>query len=637
VSGIVGLLQHDGRPVDQTAIEAMLAATAHRGPDGSRLWHGGRIAVGCNRLATSSRSDADAPLAERDLVLAADARLDNRDALARTLGLAERSPGDGALILAAYRRWGEDCLRHLLGDFAFAIWDAGRQTLFCARDHFGVKPFYYHAGARAFAFASETKALFALDLVPRRIDERRIADYLVGLIEDPASTIHADVACLPPRHSLKVTQAGVTTQPYWQVEPGAPPEGNAADELRAIFAEAVRCRLEGDDPIGAMLSGGLDSSSIACLAAPMLSEEKRGRPRTFSLVFDETPAWNERPFIEAVLAKGGFDPLFIDCDDYDPFADADGLLDEQGGVFLATGLAVTRRLYRAAAAEGVRVLLDGHGGDEVISHGHGRLHELARAGRWLKLWREAAGASGTGARRSRVFDAYFKRYGPVRSLRHVRRAAARAIGRSKPSTGGRANWIRLVAPDLAARTDLAERSHAARAAEAAASGDEQTRHAWLLAAPRVGRSFAVLDHVAAAAGIEPRYPFWDKRLVEFCLSLPSDEKLRDGWSRSILRRAMEGILPASIQWRRDKLDFGPHIVRGMLGANRDLLDRIIRGRDGDLGAFVDRGEAALAYERILANPGGADGRDVQAVWRTTMLALWLSREGGRSTRVAAAA
>jgi asparagine synthase (glutamine-hydrolysing) len=638
VSGLVGILHHDGRPVDQTALDRMLAAIAHRGPDGSASHHGGRISLASNHLGTSSQATEAPLLTDRDLTLAADVRLDNRDELALTLGLPKGSTSDAALIVGAYRRWGEDCPGHLLGDFAFALWDAGRQTLFCARDHFGVKPFYYHADNRGFAFASEMKALLTLPQVPRRIDEKRIADFLVALIDDAGSTIYTDIACLPPRHSLMVTQAGVVLRAYWHLEPGTPPAGDAAEQLRAIFAEAVGCRLRGGDAIGAMLSGGLDSSSIACVAAPILMNERRAPLRTFSLVFDKTPELSERQFIEAVLSKGGFDPVFIDSDHYDPFADADGLLAIQGSVYLAPGLAVSRRLYQAAAQNGIRALLDGHGGDEVISHGHGRLHELARAGRWLALWREASGASSTfGKSRWPVFGAYFKHYGPARSVQRARRLAARALGRGPPTADEHPRWSRMVNPDLLARTDLVERYGAMRKAEATATKSEQTRHAWLLDAPRVSKSFAVLDHAAAASGVEPRYPFWDKRLVELCLSLPSDEKLRDGWARSILRRAMAGILPASVQWRRDKLDFGPHIVRGMLTRHRELLHQVIHEGSGDLGAFVERSEVAAAYARIVAKPDAFDGYDVQVVWRATMLALWLRRIGHGSEGISAAA
>jgi asparagine synthase (glutamine-hydrolysing) len=194
----------------------------------------------------------------------------------------------------------------------------------------------------------------------------------------------------------------------------------------------------------------------------------------------------------------------------------------------------------------------------------------------------------------------------------------------------------LVNPELAARTNLIERYRMARAVEAEVAGSEQLRHARLLCAPRVSQSFGVLDRAAAAAGIEPRYPFWDKRLVEYCLSLPSDQKLRDGWSRSILRRAMEGLLPASVQWRRDKLDFGPHMVRGLI-RHRDMLHRIIYGSGDGLGDFVDLAEVAAAYERVAANPAAVDGNDVQTVWRTTMLALWLHTVGHASEGKSAAA
>ena len=623
MSGIAGILHYDESPIADTALNSMLRTIGHRGPNSSAMWLCGRIGVGCN--STLPESSTNAPiLVDRGLVLAADVRLDNRGELASTLGLPEKSTTDSALIQAAYRRWGEECPQHLLGDFAFALWDCRRERLFCARDHFGVKPFYYYSDSRRFAFASEMKALFALVDVPRRIDEARIADYLVALMDDAGSTVYTSVRRLPARHLLTVSRVGPQLRPYWQLEPGVAPGGDPAEQLRAIFAEAVRCRLRSAAPVGAMLSGGLDSSSIACAAAPVLLKAKQAPLKTFSLVFDKTPAWGERPFIEAVLAKGGFDPFFIDCDDYDPFSNFDRLLFEQDGLFHAPGLAVSRRLYHAAAEQGVVVLLDGHGGDEVISQGYGRLHELARAHRWFALWREMSGVSAIyGNSRWSLFSSYLTFYGFGKSLRRVRRLATRTFSRGRSAE--RRKWCRFVNPDLVKRTDLPERYRAAQAADKEVRGSEQLRHAQLLGAPAVSQAFGVLDHTAVAAGIEPRYPFWDKRLVEFCLSLPSDEKLRDGWSRSILRRAMEGVLPPAVQWRRDKVNFGPAIAHGMLTRHRDLLQEIIYENRGSVGVYIDLGEVAAAYERIAKKPEVADGLDIQMVWQTTMLALWLGQ------------
>lgn len=641
MSAIAGIVRSGERAADPAPAQ-MLRAMIHRSPDGSAVRHLGRASLGHGLLRTVPEGQPEVlPLSDGHLTLTADARLDNRGDLIVALGLTGgRSVSDAAIILAAYRRWGEACPEHLLGDFAFALWDGERDLLFCARDHFGVKPFYFHAGASAFVFASEIKALFAVD-VPRRIDEARIADYLVGLVEDSQSTLYADIRRLPPRHSLTVTATGLRLREYWRLDPTAAATGaDLAEQFRDLFTTAVRCRLRSVLPPGGMLSGGLDSSSIACVAAPIVdAREGRAFP-TLSLVFDKTPAWNERPFIEAVLARGGFDPSFVPADDYAPFADLDRILAEQEGVFLAPGLGITRRLYSAAADRGIRVLLDGHGGDEVVSHGLGRLHELARTHRWLALWGEARGVAGTyGEPTWRVFASYLERYGPSRRLAKARRTGVRALRRLRSGnqpTETRPGWSRFVNPDLAAKTDLAAR-YARNRMEAEVMGSERGQHAWYLSSGRLPHAFEVLDRAAAAAGIEPRYPFWDKRLVEFCLSLPSEAKLKGGWTRLILRQAMEGILPPAVQWRRDKLDFGPHVIRGMRVHHAALLDRVINGDACGVGGYVDLPQVAAAYRRIVELGERADGNDVKAVSRTVGLALWFEQLGRAPARAAAAA
>ena len=640
MSAIAGILSADGRPADSAALQRMLAAMAHRSPDGSAAWHDGSVALGHGLLRTLPEArSATLPLIEGDLTVTADVRLDNRDELIAALALDARPLSDAALILAAYRRWGDDCPAHLLGDFAFAIWDSGRQRLFCARDHLGVKPFYYHAGTNGFAFASEIKALFAFDGVPRNLNEARVADFLVGMVADAQSTLYADVLRLPPHHSLTVSAAGIVLRSYWRLESAAPiPGDDLVERFRELLTAAVRCRLVGPGRVGAMLSGGLDSSSIAAVAAPMV-EGTGGPPlATLSVVFDRTPAWSERPFIEAVLAHCKFDPSFIASDDVAPFADLDRMLVEQEGAFLAPGLAISRQLYSAARERGIRVLLDGHGGDEVVSHGYGRLHELARAHRWFALWREASGVSRTyGSKPWHIFRAYLSLYAPLRRLPFWRAAsrglrAARLTGEGTARPGS-TDWIN---PDLAARTDLATRYRAQRRLEAEATVSEQARQLLFLSSGMVPHAFEVLDRAAAAAGVEPRYPFWDKRLVEFCLGLPSEAKLKDGWSRLILRRAMEGILPSAVQWRRDKLDFAPHLIRGMLAHHGELLEHLLVDDGEGVGSFVDLGAVTASYRRIVEREAAADGNDVQMVWRTIVLAFWLRQMNPTRTTAAAA-
>lgn len=635
MSGVAGIVHVDhGRPASAGDIQQMLSRMRHRARDGSSWWTDGSVALGHAWLDTTGE-DGPGPLtmAGGRLAITADCRLDNRDELLARLGLRDRSIADAVLIMRAYLKWGEACPAYLQGDFAFALWDDERQALFCARDHFGVKPFYYHSTGRRFAFASEIGPILALDGVGRRLSEHQISGFLAGLPDDPQATPYAEIFRLPARHSVTVADRQVVLRRYWQIEPSQrPPRADAAEEFRHLFAQSVENRMRGTRAVGAMLSGGLDSSSIACIAGMRAAAKRNPKLKTFSLVFDKGSSMDEKPFIDAVLDGSPLDPTLIAVGNYAPFAEFERILEEQEGTFLAPGLSLTRDLYRTAGATGVKVLLDGHGGDEVVSQGHGHLHELANAGRWIELWRELHSAANTyGEGMLSLYFKFLTIYGPAWRIARMRAIAKRLAGklRHRPARGPRAAWAGLVNPDLARRTDLAERFHRSGYMPAAVSASEALTHRWLLSTGLVPHAFEVLDKAAANFGVEPRYPFWDKPLVEFCLALPGEEKLKDGFGRHVLRRAMQGVLPPDVQWRRDKIDFTANLVKGMLGNHRELLDRLLTSDSERIAAYVNLPEVNAVYERMLRQPERATLPDVQHVWRSVSLSLWLRQvEGG---------
>ena len=264
MSGIAGLYQITGQ-LDSSLIERMASIMAHRGPDGIAHWqneasnHG--IALGhCSLITTPEAENETLPLhsAACGLTLTCDARLDNRaeliaelsDELQRLQVLAEppqvlAAPlqdeivGDGALILASYLRWGEDCAAHLLGDFAFALWDENQQRLFCARDHVGAKPFYYHhAPGALFAFGSEIKAIFELPDVPRARSEKRIAEYLIFAFADYENTFYEEIMRLPAAHTLTVSRDAFKVQRYWGFARGADAAGYFGCRMRCAFSRS---------------------------------------------------------------------------------------------------------------------------------------------------------------------------------------------------------------------------------------------------------------------------------------------------------------------------------------------------------------------------------------------------------------
>ncbi|HEX2781685.1 MAG TPA: asparagine synthase-related protein, partial [Gemmatimonadaceae bacterium] len=266
MSGIVGMFHLDGRPASPEAVAAMSRAIAHRGIDDAGQACRGPVGLAQRMsVVTPESRDEMQPLSRdgRAVLLVADARIDNRAELTSALGLdPRRAVTDAELILRAWERWRDHCPARLVGDFAFALWDGQAERLFCARDAMGVRPFYYHASSRLFAFASEAKALFVLPEVSREIDPLQVARFVEGIVDDRDGSFFRAVRRLPAAHALTVDAAGLRIVRYWRPDPAREVRYSHADDyadaFRELFAEAVQARLRSVHPVGAALSGGLD-------------------------------------------------------------------------------------------------------------------------------------------------------------------------------------------------------------------------------------------------------------------------------------------------------------------------------------------------------------------------------------------
>jgi asparagine synthase (glutamine-hydrolysing) len=605
----------------------MVESVAHRGPDRGDVWSEGPVGFGHRMLWTTPESLHDRlPLVNKtgDLILTADARIDNRDELIAALdatGRRREEITDSELILAAYERWGERCPERLLGDFAFAIWDRRRKALFCARDHMGVKPLYYHRSDRAFVFASEIKGILCVPEVPHRLNEVRVADYLVPTLEDKEITFYQGILRLPPAHRMIVDRDEVRIEPYWSLDPYRKVRYSSdveyAEAFREIFTEAVRCRLRCAFPVGSLLSGGLDSSAIVCTARKLLPPDYR--LRTFSVIFDEMPQCDERPFIDAVLAGGGLEPHYVHGDRLSPLADLDRVFHHQDEAFFAPNLFMTWAVHGAAHQQDIRVLLDGQDGDSTVSHGLAYLPELARKGRWITLAAEVNGLTGfLGCSPKTILRRLV--IGPL-APEPVRQAWRKLHGRKGSPWADNT----IVSSDFARRIGLADRFQALGAKDrsrlARTSREEHRRN---LTTGVVPFALEGLDRIATAFSIESRYPFFDKRLVEFCLALPPEQKLNQGWTRAVLRRAMTNILPTKVQWRENKANLSPNFNRSLLAFERELLEEVILNDPQAIEEYVNVPALRETYHRYAS--WGMDS-DAMHVWRAITLAIWLRRTG----------
>ncbi|ARV58398.1 asparagine synthase (glutamine-hydrolyzing) [Nostocales cyanobacterium HT-58-2] len=667
MSGIMGIYCLNGRFVDSADLKWMADILMHRGPDGADTWVYDSIGFGHRMLWTTPESLLEKlPLVNQtgDLVITSDARIDNRDELISQLQFDNCPPEkitDSELILAAYEKWGEQCSQHLLGDFAFAIWDKRKQSLFCARDHFGIKPFYYYYQAdNIFVFASEIKGLLCLQQVPRQLNEVRIADYLALMMEDKVITIYQDILRLPPAHSMVVSQSGVRSWSYWSLdlhhEIQLDSDEAYAEEFRKIFTEAVNCRLRSAFPIVSHLSGGLDSSAVTCVARDLLTQDGT-ELHTISSIFDKITECDERPYINVVLKQGGFIPHYVHGDESGPLSNLDEIFQYEDEALIGPSHFYPWQLNRAVKELGLRISLDGFDGDTTVSHGIMRLTELARQGDWEFFILETKAVAqnfdipphtlfrGHGlpylkdlAKRWR-WIAFFKavqqihkHFGGSRKrliLQHGLKPLIQAVGqwwqrrqhKQDKSVNSVAPQIPLVNRIFAERIALDERIQ--KLGGSPKQPQSVREEQWLtLNQGLFTYTLELMDQYAAIFSLETRHPFMDKRLIEFCLALPSEQKLYGGWGRIVMRRALEGILPEEVQWRGGKADLSPNFNDGLLNRDRQLLEEVVRNKLGRLENYINLDFFQEAYQRLLLESHTISDQDCMVVWQAIILASW---------------
>lgn len=681
MSGIAGTYHLSGRPADREEVGRMVQTMAHRGPDRTGVWASGAVGVGHCALHVTPESLYEAlPLVYGDghTVLTSDLRLDNREELIARLDMepAGASPiTDAEIVLAAYEKWGEECISELLGDFALAIWDGQERKLLLARDHFGVKQLYYvHIPGVLLAFASEPKALLALPPVSEDLDEVYLANLLALNLKglDLETTIHRQVKRLPPAHVITVDDDGLRKRQYWKLE--EPEELRlASDEeyaeaFREVFEEAVRCRTRSAFPIATELSGGLDSSFVACLARDHSLERGLGAVHAISLTFEKFPNTDEQPFIEKVLATGGFTPHFVPTDDLGPLSCLEEVFQIMDDPSWAGGAhAYIHARTKVAADAGARVLLTGYDGDSVVGHGYEYLSELADEGRWDVFAHEASmiakRCQGTTYRQS-IHDAFaspngvFRAYGEPylqwcadhghyakfaqatysisRHLQIPQRVTYRAHWRrllsSRRALEGRRREQRPTKPqlpgiplldkDFVARTGVGRQDAAEPTLLAPRPQSLRERHLAFFQSSKTGYSLEGVGLNAAGLGLEVRHPFMDKRLLEFCVSLPSNQRLRDGWPRMIQRRAMAGVVPDAVRWRAGKARVTAPFFHGLLEVDRALLIQLTDDL-GLLEEYVDTHTLVrLRDEALQTNGAGMDPRAVAIVGHIGAVAHW---------------
>lgn len=627
MSGIVGYLNLDSQPVDRALLDKMVDVLAHRGPDGVKVWNEDIIGLGHRMLWTTPESLREIlPLQSGNLTITADARIDNRDELLRQLDFGGRKStdiADSEIILEAYRKWGDDCPDKLIGDFAFSIWDASQQKLFCARDYFGVKPFYYyHAPHRFFAFASEIKGLLCLPDVPKEINDVMIAEYLSFAFEDESITFYDNIYRLPPAHVLTVQNGAMRIRQYWDLDPTYELKLGSDDEYaeryQELFTESVRARMRSAFPIGSMLSGGLDSSSIACTARDLRRENGSELLPTFSGIYEHRLECDEREYMAAVHDGGGFEPHFTFLDHLSPLNNLEHYLEHIDQPYYAPNLFASAALWQTAKQQKVRVLLEGFMGDQVISNGDTYLVELARKLQLHKLFKQinALEEQGLVDSSKQFVWSYIKQVSikpriPASILQKWHNL--RGWEALKPQVN------KFINPTFAQKTDLSTLLES-RHYHQPLSNSARIMHYFDISSGSNTIGLETISHTAQGMGLEIRLPFTDKRLVEFCLAIPAQQKLSDGWPRMIVRRGMRDVLPEAIRWRNNKANMSSNFAGGLLDFDQAKMKDILFQDSDMLDTYINLPKLQEIYRRFVVHGGVNDGNTLFSI---IVLATWL--------------
>lgn len=622
MSGIAGILNLDGRPADPVLLRRMTDILAHRGPDGEGLWIQGPVGLGHRMLHTTPESlQEKQPLADEtgNLCLTLDGRVDNREELRAALeakGANLRSDTDAELVLRAYELLGEECPKQILGDFAFAIWDGRNQQLFCARDILGIKPFYYYTDGRTFLFASELRQLFEDPTVPRVSNEGMIGEYLAMAVTSQEETLYRGILRLPQAHVLVVHPSKIRKQRYWDVDPAREiRHGNDeeyAQEFLEIFKEAVRCRLRSHKAVGAHLSGGLDSSSVVCVAQSLYREGQVADPgfETFSLVFPGLRC-DETAYIRHVTRMWDVKSNAVEPEDPRASCYADHVHRYHDFLSAPNG-EMHNPLMALAQQKGIRVLLTGVGGDRWLTGGLRHHADLLRRFRILDLIRQSRFDSQVLSHDGDPMSSSFiiVRYGLWPLLpRPVQRAVKWALSRER---NGVPRWI---SPEFARQIQLSKRLRGEESAGQRFPTLVQKELSLYLTSGWSSLGRESLERYGSWFGIEQRHPFLDRRVIEYALALPEEQRWRRDQTRFVHRHAMRGLLPEIVRQRLTTADFS-HVYPEALHAEggEHLFDSLAIASVG----WVDGVQARLMYRHMATRYTRAEGD-----YSTYILPLWM--------------
>ncbi len=597
--GIAGQYCFDGAAPDTKLLSVMSERLAHRGPDGEGTHISGPVALTHRRLAIIDLSDEGLqPMTNEDgtLWLVFNGEIYNFVELREELienGHRFHSKSDTEVILHAYEEWGHKCLNRFNGMWAFALWDGPRQELFCARDRFGIKPFYYTRTGDSFLFASEIKALLAHPAVGTKPDDSTLGTYLAwGVLDHSERTMFDGILQLRAAHAMVVTKDGAQAPfRYWDVKVNAEirsavPDAEVASRLLSLLHDATRIHLRSDVAVGTCLSGGIDSSALTTIINSLIREEAPAgvgaRQKTFSVVFSDK-RFDESRYIDKIVAATGVDAHRTEPSPEMLWDDIDQLVYMQDEPFGSLSIYAQYCVMRLAR-EQIKVVLDGQGADELLA-GY-----LAYQGSYIRGLFHSFHAL-TGLREI------------IGSLTHHRGFFHSAIQQL---------FVRKARRGLLKCTTPAIDRYGGRL-------DEVLHRE--LTCTNLPALLHYEDRNAMAFSIESRVPYLDVRFVEYVASLPLNQKIRNGITKIALRSAILGIVPESIRCRMDKMGFVTPEEVWMKEALRPFVLELLSSAEFNERPYWDADEVVRNYLSFL------EGKSAYSpeVWRIVCAELWLRK------------
>ncbi|MGG3571880.1 asparagine synthase-related protein [Bacillus gobiensis] len=557
MSAILGLVHFNQEPVSPFQSSEFMTRLLPFPADVTQTWHDHNVFLGCHaQWITPESIEERLPYhdEERELVITSDSILDNREELFEKLQIkASDQPliTDSKLILLAYAKWGENSPKHLLGDFAYIIWDIKKKKIFGARDMLGCRTLYYYKDLNRFAFCTLIEPLFSLDYIQREWNKEWLAEFLAlsRMYEstDVHATLYKDIRQIPPAHSMTVTTEGLQLKRYGRLADTEPlrlkDPRDYEEAFRDVFGEAVRARTRTYKNVASHLSGGLDSGSVASFASKHLRTEGKSL-YTYSYIppedfVDWTPKRSfadERPYIRSTVNHvGNIKDHYLDFKGKSPYSEVDvwlDLLEMPYKYFEATFW--TRGCYEHAQADGAGILLTGSRGNYTISWGPALDYyvQLLKKGKWHQLQKEIKHFS------------EIKGIGRKRILSILLNRAAESFNWKKQS----GEELSIISPELAKQTNIYEKISQRNSFALNGPKDSIEARMYQMESLEIpSKNGNLATKLSLAYGVWERDPTCDPRVVRFCLSVPFEEYVQNGVDRALIRRATKGYLPDKVR------------------------------------------------------------------------------------------